>query len=58
MKQQILLSGHAVSAGGRMGRDVTGELPGVGHVPSEPGAACSAPQATEDELLSPCKSQC
>lgn len=58
MKQQVLLSGRAVSEVGRMGRDVTDELPGVGHVLSEPGAACSAPQAMEDELLAPRKSPC
>lgn len=58
MKQQVLLSGRAVSEVDRMGRDVTDELPGVGHVPSEPGAACPASQAMEDELLTPRKSQC
>lgn len=58
MKQWVLLSGCAASGVGGMGRDVPGDLPGVGHVPSEPGAACSAPQAMEAELLAPCKSQC
>lgn len=51
-----MLSGCAVSEVGRMGRDVTDELPGVGHVPPEPGAACSAPHVMEHELLTPCKS--